>query len=97
VSDLQCPARFLLLTGPAAETAWPGRLAGAPVAATHDLGDGVDGSGLFAALEEWSDLYRGETVVVRLAPEAAGALPGWLRDREVDGVIAVEVDADGWR
>jgi hypothetical protein len=97
VSDLQCPARFLLLTDPAAREALADRLAGVPVAATHDLADGTDRAKLFAAIEDWSDMYRGETVVVRLAPETVAALPGWLREREADGVIAVEVDADGWR
>jgi hypothetical protein len=65
------------------------------VAAAHDLSAG-DGDAL-TALEELADLHRGELVVVRVAPDALDRLPGWLRTRAVDGVVAVEVDADGWR
>lgn len=91
MSDLQCPARFLLVLDGRPDGALPRD----GVAAAHDLPGG--GTDPLTALEELADLHRGELVVVRVAPEALDRLPGWLRTRAAGGVVAVEVDADGWR
>jgi hypothetical protein len=91
VSDLQCPARFLLVLDGRPDEALPAE----GVAAVEDLSGGETDP--LTALEELSDLHRGELVVVRLAPDAAARLPGWLRHRATGGVVAAEVDADGWR
>jgi hypothetical protein len=90
VSDLQCPARFLLVLDGRPDDALPRD----GVAASHDLMSEADP---LTALEELADLHRGELVVVRVAPDVLDRLPKGLRAKAVDGVVAVEVDADGWR
>lgn len=91
MSDLQCPARFLLVLDGRPDEALPTE----GVAAVENLSGGETDP--LTALEELSDLHRGELVVVRLARETVERLPGWLRNRVTGGAVAVEVDADGWR
>jgi hypothetical protein len=80
MTDLQCPATVILA---APGTALPDWLAGVFTPGAEDLRRAVD---------ELSDLYRGETIAV-LAP--AGAIAAALGG-EVELPVTVAVDSSGW-
>lgn len=82
VSDLQCPARFVLVHAD-----------GRPAGAGTPLAPGTDP---LTQLEDLADLHRGESLVIRVPAEVVGALPRRLRPAP-DAPVRVEVDADGWR
>ena len=82
MSDLQCPARFVLVH------------ADAPTAgADTEL---APGAAPLTQLEDLADLHRGETLVIRVPAGVVEALPRRLRPAP-DAPVRVELDADGWR
>jgi hypothetical protein len=81
VSDLQCPARILLVRPDVDPSALIELAAREHVSGTI-TGPGVD-------LAEVADLHRGETVLV-LADEGPHVERG-------SDLVLVEIDADGWR
>lgn len=110
MSDLQCPATFLV-TGPAATEA-AARLAGTRLAAAYAVPEGLavaaaaaaglpvaslelDGTSYAAVLEDLADVHRGETVLVVLPEHAVETLAGGAATGP-DGVLQVAVDGDGW-
>lgn len=110
MSDLQCPASFLV-TGPAA-TESARSLAGTRLAAAYAVAEGtavarvaagdvpvsplgLDGTSYAAALEDLADLHRGETVLVVL-PEQAVEILASGAGVGPDRVLQVAVDGDGW-
>ena len=83
MADLQCPARFVLVSAAHHDLSVDVRLS----EASPDP---------LSALEDLADLHRGETLVVQVAPAVDRLLPALLRP-PADGSLTVEVDADGWR
>jgi hypothetical protein len=85
LGDLQCPAYVVL--------AAPGEDVSAIVAGHAVAGEfAVTGAGaeLRARVDELSDLYRGETIVVVAPPEVIRETVG------VSGPVTVAVDSSGW-
>jgi hypothetical protein len=110
VSDLQCPATFLVTGSGATEAA--SSLAGTRLAAAYAVPEGLAvagaaaggvpvsplgpaGTSYAAVLEELADVHRGETVLVVLPEEAVATLASGT-DAAPDGVLQVAVDGDGW-
>ena len=89
MTDLQCPAIVVLIAGDAAAPSWLSRVAAEFVV------DG-DAADLGRLVEESTDLFRGETFVVRAALSRIREI---LRKRGIpsDPPVAVEVDSSGWR
>lgn len=82
MSDLQCPARFVLVHA-------DGETAGADTELAPDAAP-------LSQLEDLADLHRGETLVIRVPVGLVETLPRRLRPTP-DEPVRVEVDADGWR
>jgi hypothetical protein len=110
MSDLQCPATFLV-TGANAEEA-ARSLAGTRLAAVYAVPEGravadaaaggapvtpldLRGTSYVAALEDLADVHRGETVLVVLPEHAADTLANGAGVGASE-VLEVAVDGDGW-
>lgn len=83
MSDLQCPARFVLLHAQDGES----------TQVDVRLDTRTDP---LTQLEDLADLHRGEALVVAVPEDAVAALPTRLRP-DPGAALRVELDADGWR
>lgn len=86
-----------VLAGPGSRTA-ADRLARAVDALVRDLpGDVASAADLTRVLEALADEYRGECVVLAVAPTALADLVRLVLPGEATSAVVVEVDADGQR